>query len=97
MEFNKTLYEIIGLSGAFIVTYSNLPQIFMFFKQKHAEGISKSSNWIGLLGVVLRTLYLIHTAGWNLVILGPYFFAIACIVITLYYCYFPNNKTNTVK
>jgi len=83
------MYELIGLAGAFIVTYSNLPQMLLFIKQKHAQGISISSNWIGLVGVILRTVYLIHTAGWNVVILGPYFFAIGCIILTLYYCYFP--------
>lgn len=85
MNFMDTL----GLIGAFIVTYSNIPQMFLFFKQGHAQGISISSTWIGTIGLLLRTAYIIHTAGLNLILLGPYFFAILSCIITLYYIHYP--------
>ncbi len=84
--------KILGILGAFIVTYSNLPQIILFFKQRHAEGISLSSTWLGLVGVSFRTIYLIETTHWDLIALFPYFFAIVCIGITLYFIYFPNKE-----
>lgn len=86
------LIDLIGYSGAFIVTYSNIPQIWLFIKQKHAYGISISSGWIGLIGLILRTVYLIHSTHGDLIALGPYFFAILCTIITLYYCYFPTKS-----
>jgi len=84
--------EFLGTAGAIIVTYSNIPQIVLFFKQKNADGISVSSTWIGLLGTVLRTIYLIYTVGLNMIVLGPYFFAIFCILVCLYYMYFPTRN-----
>ncbi len=86
-----TLLDIIGLAGAVIVTTSNLPQMVMFIRQGHAQGISISATWVGLIGVLFRTIYLLGTVGTNFTILGPYYFAIACILLTLYYIYFPNK------
>lgn len=86
------LIDLLGLAGAVIVTYSNLPQMVLFFKQGHAKGISSSSTWLGTIGVSLRTIYLIHTVGLNLIVLTPYFFSIACCLMTLYYIYRPVNK-----
>lgn len=86
--------KIIGFLGAVIVTYSNLPQILLFFKRGNANGISKSSTWLGFVGVLLRTIYLIDTTKWDMIALIPYFFALACIVITLYYIYFPSKQSS---
>lgn len=82
----------VGLAGAVVVTYSNIPQMWLFIKQKHARGISISSTWIGLIGLLLRTVYLIHSTKGDLIALGPYFFAIGCVVLTLYYIYFPGDE-----
>lgn len=84
--------KVLGIIGAFIVTYSNVPQIVLFFYQGHAKGISKSSTWLGLLGLILRTVYLIYTTNWDMIALGPYFFAIGCLLITLYFIYFPRRN-----
>lgn len=86
------LLNIIGIAGALIVTYSNIPQMWLFIKQGHAKGISVSSTWIGGVGLALRTVYIAHTTNYDALALGPYFFALACIALTLYYIYFP--KTN---
>jgi len=83
--------DIIGYIGAFIVTYSNIPQVILFFKHGDARGISIPSTWLGLLGVCLRGVYLALTTSFNLIVLFPYFFSIGCLFITLYYCYFPSN------
>lgn len=85
-------FDTLGLTGAFIVSTSNVPQIALFIKQKHAKGISISSTWLGFIGVLLRTIYLTHETSFNFIVLGPYFFALLCILITLYYCYFPKFK-----
>lgn len=81
------LIEFIGIVGAIIVTYSNLPQIVLFIKQGHAKGISLSSTWLGLIGIIFRATFLFYTVGMNLIIFIPYFFAIFCCVLTLYYIY----------
>jgi uncharacterized protein with PQ loop repeat len=86
------LINILGLAGAFIVTYSNVPQMWLFVKQGHAKGISVSSTWIGTIGLLLRTIYLSVTTHWDLIALGPYFFALGCCVLTLYYIYYPKGE-----
>jgi len=84
--------NFIGILGAIIVTYSNLPQILLFFKKGNADGISVSSTWLGTLGTLLRTIFLVHTVGLNPIVLGPYFFALFCCLVTLVYLYFPRRQ-----
>ncbi len=86
-----SLLELIGIAGALIVSVSNLPQMVLFIRNGHAKGISHSSTWVGLVGVLFRTIYLLGTVGTNFTILGPYYFAIACILLTLYYLYYPRK------
>lgn len=85
------LFELIGLAGASIVMFSNIPQMIMFYRNKHAKGISVFGNWVGLVGVGLRTIYLWHTTRGDAISLAPYFFALACILFTKYYIYFPGK------
>lgn len=87
------MINTVGIIGAIIVTYSNIPQILLFFKQGHARGISVSSNWLGFVGLLCRTIFLIYTTNWNLIVLIPYFFALFCTIVTFYYIYFPRNIT----
>lgn len=87
------MISIIGLLGAAIVMFSNIPQLILFVRQGHAEGISVSGNWVGFVGVALRTIYLAYTTHMDVISLAPYFFALACILITFYYIYFPRKKS----
>ena len=91
--------ELLGIIGALIVTYSNIPQIWLFIKNGNANGISRSGTWIALIGLGLRTVYLAKATSFDAIALGPYVFAIACVVLTLYYCYFPrvDEKISPVK
>jgi len=88
-----TFWDLIGSTGGIIVSYSNVPQLIMFVRQGHAEGISKSSTWIGTFGLLFRMFYLMHTTNANYIVLGPYFFAIFCCILTLYYCHFPRKES----
>lgn len=88
------IWECLGWAGAIIVSWSNVPQMVMFIKQKHARGISLSSTWVGFIGVVLRGIYLLWKTKGDPIALGPYAFGIACILLTLYYLYFPGDKVN---
>ena len=88
-----TLMDYIGLVGGIALAYSNIPQIALFLKQKHADGISKFSTWLWFVGLILKFVYSIHTTGYNKIILGPYILAFICCAVTLYYVYFPKvNK-----
>lgn len=88
----NNLINLIGLTGAAIVTYSNVPQMLLFIKQGHARGISVSSTWIGLVGLLLRTVYLSYSTHMDLIAMGPYFFALGCTVLTLVYIYKPRSE-----
>lgn len=87
-----TLLEGLGTVGALVVTYSNIPQMWQFVKQGHAIGISISSTWIGLVGLLLRTVYLAKVTHLDPIALGPYIFAILCVLLTLFYIYFPGDQ-----
>lgn len=85
-------FEVLGIIGALIVSVSNLPQLFLFFKQGHARGISHSGNIVGFIGVGLRTIYLAHATHFDLIALGPYFFALMCIGVTEFYIRWPRKE-----
>ena len=89
---NNKILELIGLAGASIVMVSNIPQLVMFHRNKNAHGISVLGNWVGLLGLTLRTIYLWHTTHADLLSLAPYFFAIACTLYTKYWIYYPSEE-----
>lgn len=82
----------IGIVGAVIVSVSNIPQLVLFYRTGNAKGISVLGNWVGLIGVSFRTIYLYSATKGDIVALGPYFFAIACILFTKYYIYFPRKE-----
>jgi hypothetical protein len=84
-------WGILGTLGAGFVIISNLPQVFLFVRQNHALGISKSSTWIYTIGVVVRTAYLMHIST-DLNLLIPYYFGIFCAIVTLYYIYFGDEE-----
>lgn len=86
------MLELIGIIGGLTLSYSNVPQLVMFFRQKHAKGISKASNWIALVGVVFRGVYTYSLVGPNPITFGPYAFSLFCIVVTMYYCHFPKKE-----
>lgn len=88
------IFDILGTVGAVIVSYSNLPQLYLFYKQGHAIGISHSSMWIGTTGLLMRTAFLMHETKLNYVVLGPYYFGIVCTIYTFYYMYFPRRPSN---
>ncbi len=87
-----SIIEYIGLIGGLTLAYSNIPQIVLIFKQKHAGGISKFSTWLWLIGLSLKVIYTIELTGYNKIILGPYVLAFICCGVTLFYCYFPRGK-----
>lgn len=84
--------ELLGLAGAAVVMVSNVPQLILFYRQKHARGISVAGNWVGFVGVGLRTIYLAYTTHGDMIALAPYFFALFCILVTKYYIYFPSKE-----
>lgn len=81
----------LGIIGALLVSYSNLPQMWLFIKNGNAKGISASSTWLALLGLGLRTIYLAKATSFDPIALGPYVFAIACVILTLRYIHFPKD------
>ena len=85
------IWNTLGTIGAVIVTTSNIPQLYLFYKQGHAKGISQSSMWVGTAGLIMRTAFLMHETKLNYVVLGPYYFAILCTIYTFYYMYFPRK------
>ncbi len=92
-----TNMDYVGLAGGILLAYSNIPQIIMFLRQKHARGISKFSIWLWAVGLVLKFAYSIHTTGYNKIILMPYALSMACCVVTLYYCYFGADKLEDAR
>ena len=51
------VYEVIGLSAAFLTTSAFIPQVYKIYKEKNAEGISLTMYLILFIGVILWFVY----------------------------------------
>ena len=51
------VYEVIGLSAAFLTTSAFIPQVYKIYKEKNADGISLTMYIILFTGVILWFLY----------------------------------------
>ena len=51
------MFEIIGLSAAFLTTSAFIPQVYKIYKEKNADGISLTMYIILFIGVLLWLLY----------------------------------------
>ena len=51
------LFEIVGLSAAFLTTSAFIPQVYKIYKEKNAEGISLTMYIILFIGVILWFIY----------------------------------------
>tara|TARA_B100001057_G_scaffold482595_1_gene558213 strand:+ start:16114 stop:16374 length:261 start_codon:yes stop_codon:yes gene_type:complete len=51
------IFEIIGLSAAFLTTSAFIPQVYKIYKKKNADGISLTMYIILLSGVILWLIY----------------------------------------
>ena len=51
------VFEIIGLSAAFLTTSAFIPQVYKIYKEKNAAGISLTMYIILFIGVILWFVY----------------------------------------
>ena len=51
------VYEVIGLSAAFLTTSAFIPQVYKIYKEKNADGISLTMYIILFIGVILWFVY----------------------------------------
>ena len=51
------VFEVIGLSAAFLTTSAFIPQVYKIYKEKNADGISLTMYIILLIGVILWFVY----------------------------------------
>jgi MtN3 and saliva related transmembrane protein len=62
------IYEVIGLSAAFLTTSAFIPQVYKIYKEKNADGISLLMYIILLIGVILWLIYGILISSLSIVI-----------------------------
>ena len=51
------VFEIVGLSAAFLTTSAFIPQVYKIYKEKNADGISLTMYIILFTGVILWSIY----------------------------------------
>ena len=51
------VFEIVGLSAAFLSTSAFIPQVYKIYKEKNADGISLTMYIILFTGVILWFIY----------------------------------------
>ena len=51
------VFEVIGLSAAFLTTSAFIPQVYKIYKEKNADGISLTMYIILFIGVLLWFVY----------------------------------------
>lgn len=86
------MLEIIGVIGAILIIYSNIPQMIKFYRQGHANGISFAATHVAFMGILLRGYYQFHVTNFNWIITVPYIFSFICIMTTYYYLYKGKNR-----
>ena len=62
------IYEVIGLSAAFLTTSAFIPQVYKIYKEKNADGISLLMYLILFIGVILWLIYGILISSLSIVI-----------------------------
>tara|TARA_E500000178_G_scaffold222596_1_gene219597 strand:+ start:4207 stop:4467 length:261 start_codon:yes stop_codon:yes gene_type:complete len=62
------IYEVIGLSAAFLTTSAFIPQVYKIYKEKNADGISLLMYIILFIGVILWLIYGILISSLSIVI-----------------------------
>ena len=62
------IYEVIGLSAAFLTTSAFIPQVYKIYKEKNADGISLLMYIILFIGVILWFIYGILISSLSIVI-----------------------------
>jgi MtN3 and saliva related transmembrane protein len=53
----EPIFEVIGLSAAFLTTSAFIPQVYKIYKEKNADGISLTMYIILFIGVILWFVY----------------------------------------
>ena len=53
----EPIFEVIGLSAAFLTTSAFIPQVYKIYKEKNADGISLTMYIILFTGVILWFVY----------------------------------------
>ena len=53
----EPIFEVIGLSAAFLTTSAFIPQVYKIYKEKNADGISLTIYIILFIGVILWFVY----------------------------------------
>ena len=51
------VFEVIGLTAAFLTTSAFIPQVYKIYKEKNADGISLTMYIILFIGVILWFVY----------------------------------------
>ena len=62
------VFEIIGLSAAFLTTSAFIPQVYKIYKEKNADGISLTMYIILFTGVILWFVYGILIGSFSIII-----------------------------
>jgi MtN3 and saliva related transmembrane protein len=62
------VFEVIGLSAAFLTTSAFIPQVYKIYKEKKADGISLTMYIIMFIGVILWFVYGIMIGSLSIII-----------------------------
>ena len=75
------IFEIIGLSAAFLTTSAFIPQVYKVYKEKSAVGISLAMYLIFFIGLSLWLLYGCLVGSISIVIANGVTLILAAIII----------------
>ncbi len=79
---------IIGIIASLLLISSSMPQVWLCYKQGHAEGVSSGMLWLWFLGMCLMGIYVSLTRGGDWVLFSNYGINICFILIIMKYKYF---------
>lgn len=86
--------DILGIIATILLITSSIPQVWMCYKQGHANGVSAGMLWLWFTGMLLMGIYVSLTRGGDWVLFSNYIINIGMIMIILKYKYFPTKPAN---
>jgi len=87
---------ILGIIATLLLISSSIPQVWMCYRNGHANGISAGMLWLWFSGMLLMGIYVTMTRGGDLVLFSNYGINICMILIILKFKYFPEQPGNFV-
>lgn len=83
------MLNILGTIGAICLIVASLPQLYLCYKNKHADGISGSMLFLWAAGLLCMLMYVLLNHSKDILLIGNYLINFILVAVILRYKLFP--------